>query len=90
MSDPELKAAYQRLADAVEEVARLEEAEGVITEWAVVYATQRYAEDGDGLTQVGTLVPEGGGNLPYHRLIGLLDYALTLCRAEISGVGNGD
>lgn len=83
MTEPELKAAYQRLANAIEEVARLEEAEGVITEWTVVYATQRYDEDGDGLTQIGTLVP-GDGNLPYHRLMGLLDYALTRCRAEIT------
>lgn len=81
---PDLKAAYERLAAAIEEVARLEDAEGVITEWVVVYATQRYDADGDGLTQIGTLVPGGGGDLPYHRLMGLLDYALTRCRHEIT------
>jgi hypothetical protein len=80
----EKKAAYQRLADAIETVARLEEAEGVLTEWVIVYATQRYDEDGDGITQIGTILPDGGGGVPYHRLMGLLDYALTRCRAEVA------
>lgn len=84
MTDPELKPAYQRLADAIEEVARLEDAEGVLTEWVIVYATQRYDEDGDGISQVGTLLPDGGGHVPYHRMMGLLDYALTRCRAEVA------
>ncbi|MEV6014755.1 hypothetical protein [Streptomyces sp. NPDC051997] len=81
---PEKKAAYQRLADAIDEVARLEEAHGVLSEWAVVYSTQRYDEDGDGITQVGTILPDGGGSLPYHRLMGLLDFTLTRCRAEVA------
>ncbi|MFJ9657603.1 hypothetical protein ACIRPR_06495 [Streptomyces griseoflavus] len=81
---PEAKAAYQRLRDAIEEVARLEGTEGVLTEWVVVTAHQRYDEDGDGITQIATLVPEGGGQTPYHRLMGLLDYALTRCRAEVA------
>lgn len=84
MTDPDLKPAYQRLADAIEEVARLEDAEGVLTEWVIVYATQRYDEDGDGISQVGTLLPDGGGHVPYHRMMGLLDYALTRCRAEVA------
>lgn len=80
----ETKAAYQRLADAINEVAHLEEAEGVLTEWAVIFAAQRYDQDGDGITQVGTILPEGGGGIPYHRLMGLLDYTLTRCRAEVA------
>lgn len=84
MTNPDLKAAYQRLAAAVEEVARLEEAEGVLTEWVVVYATQRFDDDGDGLTQIGTILPDSGGSVPYHRMMGLLDYALTRCRAEVA------
>ncbi|TXJ75426.1 hypothetical protein E2C11_23220 [Streptomyces lavendulae] len=28
--------------------------------------------------------PDGGGNVPYHRLMGLLDYALTRCRAAVA------
>ncbi|MFG2638547.1 hypothetical protein ACGFX8_32965 [Streptomyces sp. NPDC048362] len=90
MSSPELKAAYQRLAEAIEATARLEGAEGVLTEWVVVFSTQRYTDDGDAITQVGTTLPDGGGQLPYHRLMGLLDYALTRCRAVIASDDEGD
>jgi hypothetical protein len=80
----EEKTAYRRLEEAIEDVGRLEGAEGVITEWVITYATQRYDEDGDAVNQVGTMVPHGGGQLAYHRMMGLLDYALTICRAEIA------
>jgi hypothetical protein len=89
MTGPELKAAYQRLAEAIDETARLEGAEGVLTEWTVIFATQRYDEDGDGITQVGTILPDGG-NVPYHRLMGLLDYALTRCRAAVASDDEDD
>jgi hypothetical protein len=82
--DPELKAAYRQLEAAIQGVALLEGFQGVLTEWVLVVASQRYDADGDGITQVGTLVPDGGGHVPYHRVIGLLDYALTRSRAEIA------
>ncbi|MGW7359453.1 hypothetical protein ACWGI0_23175 [Streptomyces sp. NPDC054802] len=81
---PELKTAYERLEIALRDVCLLEEFEGVMTEWIVVAAYQRFDDDGDGLTQIGTIVPSGSGQTPYHRLMGLLDYALTRMRAEIS------
>lgn len=78
-----MKAAYQRLETAIREITELEGFEGIMTEWVVVLATQRFDGDGDGISQVGRLMPEGHGSVPYHRVMGLLDYALTLCRAEI-------
>lgn len=81
---PELKAAYQRLETAIDVVARLENFEGVMTEWVVVCASQRYTDAGDGITQVGTLLPDGGGHVQYHRVMGLLDYSLTRMRAEVA------
>ena len=84
MADPDLKAAYERLAHSIEEVARLEGAEGVLTEWVVVSATQRFDDDGVGVTQVGITLPDGGGQVPYHRVMGLLDYALTRYRADVA------
>ena len=88
MSDSsELKAAYQRLEAAIDEVTRLEGFEGVLVEWVMVAASQRYDGDGDGITQVGVLLPDGGGQVPYHRIMGLLDYALTRQRAEIANDG---
>ncbi|MEU8469545.1 hypothetical protein AB0F30_16750 [Streptomyces sp. NPDC029006] len=81
MSD--LAAAYQRLAEAIQDVARLEGAEGVLLEWVVVTAHQHYDDRGDPQVQVGQWVPGGGDQVPYHRLLGLLDYATTMRRHEI-------
>lgn len=80
----EVKAAYQRLEEAIDAVGRLEDRQGVLTEWLVVYSAQRFDDDGAGVTEVGTLLPEGGGSVPYHRVLGLLDFALTRCRAEVA------
>lgn len=82
----ERRAVYQRLEDAVQACARFEGASGVITDWTVVYATQRYGDGGQSLSQVGRLTP-GGTGAPYHRVMGLLDYALTRCRAEVAAHG---
>jgi hypothetical protein len=78
------QAAYQRLQDAIDGCARAEGADGILTDWTVVYATQRYDDTGGALTQVGRLTPTAGGGTPYHRVMGLLDYALTRCRAEVA------
>ena len=83
MSDDK-KAAYRKLEEAIHAVTDAEGFQGVLVEWIVVAASQRYDEDGDGITQVGTLLPDGGGAVPYHRVIGLLDYALTRCRKEVA------
>ncbi|GAA0501071.1 hypothetical protein [Streptomyces olivaceiscleroticus] len=84
---PELRDAYQRLEDAITEVCHLEGFNGVLTEWVLVSAAQRYDEDGDGISQVGVLVPDGGGQVGYHRLLGLLDYAQVRMRAEVAQDG---
>jgi hypothetical protein len=75
------RAAYQRLEAAILEVAQLEGAEGVLTEWIVVSAHQRFDGD-DHATQVMRLLPLDV--MPYHRAMGLLDYAHTLYRHEIT------
>lgn len=83
MTNPELKAAYQRLAEAIRDVSQLEGAEGIITEWVVVTAHQSFDDDGDPTVQIGQWMPDGG-EVPYHRVMGLLDYALTMRRAAIT------
>lgn len=81
--DDEKKAAYRRLEEAIEEVCRLEEFEGIPIEWIVIAASQKF--DGEeSFTQVGTLVPEGGGRVPFHRLLGLVDYTHARYRAEVT------
>jgi hypothetical protein len=89
MTEREQRAAYERLAQAIEEVARNEGTQGVLTEWVVVFAAQRFDDVGDGLTQVGITLPDGGGQVPYHRVMGLLDYALTRYRAEVAEADGG-
>lgn len=84
----EKKAAYRKLEEAIHTVAEVEGFQGVLIEWVVVAASQRYDEDGDGITQVGTLVPDGGGAVPWHRMMGLLDYALTRCRKVVADDGD--
>lgn len=82
MSDEEKKDAYRRLEEAIEEVCRIEEFEGIPIEWIVIAASQKF--DGEeSFTQVGTLVPEGGGRVPFHRLLGLIDYTHSRYRAEV-------
>lgn len=90
MTDPDLKAAYERLTQSIEEVARLEGAEGVLTEWVIIFASQHFDSDGDGITQVGITLPDGGGQVPYHRVMGLLDYALTRYRADVAEAEAGN
>lgn len=81
--DDEKKAAYRRLEEAVEEVCRLEEFQGVPIEWMVIAASQRF--DGDeAFTQVGTLLPDGGGRVPFHRVLGLVDYVHARLRHTVA------
>lgn len=75
------RAAYQRLEAAILEVAQLEGAQGITTDWVVVAAVQRF-EDDEQRTQILRLLPPN--DTPYHRVMGLLDYAHTLYRHEIT------
>lgn len=82
----ERRAVYQQLEEAVEACARLEGAEGVLTDWVAVYAVQSYGDDGGSPAYIGRLTP-GGAGVPYHRVMGLLDYALAKCRGEVVSDG---
>jgi hypothetical protein len=75
------RATYQRLEEAIREVAALEGAEGIPTDWIVVAAFQRY-EGAEHRTQILRLLPPN--DPPYHRIMGLLDYAKALYRHEIT------
>ena len=78
----ELADAYRRLEEAIDAVGRLEGFDGILTEWAVITSCQGFADDGDGVTQVGILLPDGGGQVPHHRVMGLLDFTLARLRAQ--------
>lgn len=78
----ELKEARGRLDQAIRDVIRLEEWEGLVTDWVVIAANQYFDDDGRSMTAVGQLLPDGGDSVPDYRVIGLLDVALTARRAE--------
>lgn len=80
--EPDLKAAYGRLEQAIHDVSACEGTEGVMTEWVVLTSHQKFDDDGDGVTEYGILLPEGGGQTPHHRVMGLLDLQLTRMRAQ--------
>lgn len=76
-----LKEARERLDEAIRDVTRLEDWEGLVTDWVVIVANQYFADDGRSMTGVGQLLPDGGDSVPDYRVIGLLDVALTARRA---------
>lgn len=80
--EPDLAAAYGRLEDAIREVSELDDFDGVLTEWVVLTCHQRFDDDGDGIAQYGALLPDGGGQIPHHRIMGLLDFQLARLRAS--------
>lgn len=84
----EMDAAHNELGRAIENLARLLGAEGVMGEWTTVVAFQNYdAEDDSSSTQIVRLFPD---DIPYHRSMGLLDYALTRMRTTIGRIDNDD
>lgn len=80
----ELAGAYHNLENAIHKVASLEGWPGLITDWAVIAAVQQYDDQGGDLTAVSRIRPEGGKRIPYYRVMGLLDYALTGMRNDIA------
>jgi hypothetical protein len=77
-------AADQQLEDATKAVC---EAYGdgdpwVPMEYVLVYSMQRWDDEGDALTAVGTAIDSG--SVPIHRLLGLVEYAAVRYRGLIA------
>lgn len=86
----ELATAYEELEQAIRKVAALEGWQGLITDWAVIAAEQQLDDEGGDVTAVSRILPEGGKRVPYYRVMGLLDYALTGMRNEIRDEASGE
>jgi hypothetical protein len=90
---PEQKQAYAELERAIDVVLRLRGAEGILTEYVTLCGVQTIDDEGDTAGTVMMILPMGGG-LPYHRVMGLVDYTQTVLRAEVArnelGMGNED
>lgn len=80
---PEQKEAYAELERAIERVLRLRGAEGILTEYVTLCGVQTIDDEGDTAGSVMMVLPMGGG-LPYHRVMGLVDYTQTVMRAEVA------
>jgi hypothetical protein len=84
------RAADDALTTAVEEAlasyrATNDEDDGetyVLMEYVVVTAATRFDSDGDSLTAVGMVYRDG--DVPEHRVLGLLDHAATRIRGYIN------
>ena len=89
----EQKKAYADLEQAIEVVLRLRGAEGMLVDYVTLAAVQTIDDDGDTAGSVMMVLPMGGG-LPYHRVMGLIDYTQTVLRAEVArnelGADNDD
>lgn len=90
---PDQKKAYAELEACIERVLRLRGADGMLVEYVTLCAVQTIDEDGDTVGSVMMVLPMGGG-LPYHRVMGLVDYTQTVLRAEVArnelGASNDD
>lgn len=91
--NPEQKDAYRELERAIERVLRLRGAQGILTEYVTLCGVQTIDDEGDTAGSVMMILPMGGG-LPYHRVMGLVDYTQTVMRAEVArnelGFGESD
>jgi hypothetical protein len=91
--NPEQKQAYRELERAIENVLRLRGATGILTEYVTLAGVQTIDDEGDTAGSVMMILPMGGG-LPYHRVMGLVDYTQTVLRAEVArnelGTDNDD
>ena len=81
--NPEQKKAYAEPEHAIEAVLRLRGARGILTEYVTLCGVQTIDDEGDTAGSVMMILPMGGG-LPYHRVMGLVDYSQTVMRAEVA------
>jgi hypothetical protein len=55
----------------------------MLVEYVTLAAVQMIDDEGDTAGSVMMVLPMGGG-LPYHRIMGLVDYTQTVLRAEVA------
>ncbi|AYF29302.1 hypothetical protein CSH63_17890 [Micromonospora tulbaghiae] len=81
---PEQVAADDALTAAIEQVLQAygDDQAYILTEYVVVTSQQRFDEDGDGITAIGCINRDS--DVPYHRVLGLLEFAATRTRKDIA------
>lgn len=85
---PELRAAEQKLRDAIQECLNVREAErgeeepGALTDYVVLLATTSFDDDGDRVTGLGTIIEQGAVGM--HAVLGLVQYGLSYWSAALA------
>lgn len=79
---PEQQAADEAIRTAIQNALAVYgwSGDGVLVDYAVVTASQRFADDGSTLTSYARLMTNGA--VPHYRIIGLLDVHLTELRID--------
>ena len=90
MDSPELRKAYEKAEEAIREIINLEtgsDAEHrILSEWVVVASEQLYVDGEPGSRVFWAFPPDM--NIPHYRLLGLLEFAATRIRKEITEDGD--
>ena len=86
--DADLKRLYVELHNLIQKIIVIEEESdglrpGLLMEWTVLTATQKYDDDGEMSTAVAYIAP-WGRTVPYHRLLGLVEYVRALINKSIT------
>lgn len=87
---PEETAADDALTAAIEQVIAVyypSHDRYVLSEYVVVTCQQRFDDNGDSITAIGTMFRDG--DVPPHRALGLIDYAHTRLKKRITDDDEG-
>jgi hypothetical protein len=80
---PEQKHADNLLAEAIDTALVAHGIKtGVASEYIVLVAQHRFSDNGNQYTSIARLTSDDG--VPHYRLLGLLDYAATCYRADLT------
>lgn len=73
--------AYERIEDALKLIITEQGRDGLLTDYLILSAVQSYDDEGGLLTNTGWHTNPNNG-VPYHRLIGLIEYNRALMLKE--------
>lgn len=72
---------YQNIEDSLRNIIKAQGREGLLTDYIILSAVQSIDDDGVVITNTGWHTNPRNG-IPYHRMIGLLNYNLALMLKE--------
>lgn len=73
--------AYERIEDSLKLIITAQGRDGLLTDYLILSAVQSFDDEGNLLTNTGWHTNPNNG-VPYHRLIGLIEYNRALMLKE--------